>query len=349
VNSQNLVLSRIFDAFALVNPGGPHGEPVEPRGPGIERETILVTSPALAADKTVGARTASRFRSRTASARISGFLFTLPALLLVGLVILLPLCQAAYYSFTNWNGARADWTGWTNYLNMVTDPELRRSLINSLLFFVSVPFGLVPPFIIAYLLHKDIPGNRYFRAIIFAPTALSWVVIGLVGRQVFALHGPVSLPLQLFGIQPPNWLADSNFALAAVILTFHAAIFGINTVIFLTGLATVDRSTIEAAWLDGASELQVIRYVVLPAMRRFVEFVMIVTVITSFTGLFGMIYVMTGGGPGSATLTLDFAVWRRAFSTGAFGGGAAIGITLMIVTLVAIGLVRLFFRERQPT
>lgn len=285
--------------------------------------------------------------SRSFAMRLNGVLFTLPALLLVGLVTVLPLCQAAYYSFTNWNGAQATFTGWTNYLNMLYDPELRRSLINSLCFLASVPFGLIPPFIVAYLLHKDIPGNKLFRALIFAPTALSWVVIGMVGRQFFALRGPVSSLFGMFGVAPPNWLADNNFALAAVILTFNAAIFGINTIIFLTGLATVDRSTIEAAWLDGASERQVIWYVILPAMRRFVEFVLIITIITSATGIFAMIYTMTGGGPGSATLTLEFAVWRRAFATGGFGAGAAIGIVLMMVTLIAVGLIRLLLRERS--
>jgi multiple sugar transport system permease protein len=171
----------------------------------------------------------------------------------------------------------------------------------------------------------------------------------MVGRQFFSNQGPINSLLALVGLGDvaPNWLADGNFALAAVILTFNAALFGINTIIFLTGLATVDRSTIEAAWLDGATELQVVWYVILPAMRRFVEFVIIITVVTSFTGLFGMIFVMTGGGPGSSTLTLDFAVWRRAFSTGAFGAGAAIGILLMLVTLLAIGLVRVLMRQKS--
>jgi len=169
----------------------------------------------------------------------------------------------------------------------------------------------------------------------------------LVGRQFFALNGPLNAIFRLFGSSGPNWLAEGSLALPAVILTFNAAIFGINTVIFLTGLATIDRSTIEAAWLDGAKEWQVITYVILPAMRRFVEFVLIVTVITSATGIFAMIYVMTGGGPGSATLTLEFAVWRRAFATGGFGAGAAIGITLMIVTLLAIGIIRLTMRDRS--
>jgi ABC-type sugar transport system permease subunit len=169
----------------------------------------------------------------------------------------------------------------------------------------------------------------------------------MVGRQFFALHGPLSAVLGVFGISAPNWLAESNFALAAVIITYNAAIFGINTVIFLTGLATVDRSTIEAAWLDGASEVQVIWHVILPAMRRFVEFVLIVTVINSANGIFAMIYTMTGGGPGSATLTLEFAVWRRAFATGGFGAGAAIGITLMVVTLAAVALIRILLRNRS--
>lgn len=285
---------------------------------------------------------------RVRSARISGVLFTLPAILLVSFVILLPLAQGLYFSFTNWNGAQANFTGLANYINVVADPELRRSLINSLILFLSVPFFLVPPFVTAYMLSKDIPGNKLFRAIIFAPTALSWVVIGMVGRQFFSAKGPINAFADIIGLNAPNWLANGNYALAAVIITFHAAIFGINTIIFLTGLSTLDRSTIEAAWLDGAAEWQVLLHIILPAMRRFVEFVMIITVVTSFTGLFGMIYVMTAGGPGSATLTLDFAVWRRAFATGAFGSGAAIGIALMLATLLAIGVVRLVMRERGP-
>lgn len=286
-------------------------------------------------------------RSRLASQRLNGVLFTLPAILLVGLIMVLPLAQATYYSFTGWNGAQAPFTGLANYLNVINDPELRRSLTNSVLFMASVPLGLVAPFVTAYFLHKDIPGSRLFRALIFAPTALSWVVIGMVARQFFALNGPLNSVFRIFGSSGPNWLADSNLALPAVILTFNAAIFGINTIIFLTGLSTIDRSTIEAAWLDGAREWQVIVHVILPAMRRFVEFVLIVTVISSATGIFAMIYVMTGGGPGSATLTLEFAVWRRAFATGGFGAGAAIGVTLMLVTLLTIAIIRLAMRDRS--
>lgn len=277
-----------------------------------------------------------------ASPRFNGILFTLPAIILVVLVIVLPLLQSFYFSFTNWKGAKADWIGIGNYTQILADPELRKSLINSLLIFASIPVGMIGPFVTAYLLYQGMPGARFMRSLIFAPTALSWVVIGMVAREFFANRGPLNGLLDTVGLDvvSRNWLADSTWALVAVIIAFNAAMWGVNTIIFLTGLATIDKSTIEAARLDGANGRQVLSYIILPAMRRFVEFVFIITVVISFTGLFGLIYVMTGGGPGSATMTLDFAVWRRAFSTGSFGTGAAIGISLMILTLLCVGIIR---------
>ena len=287
-------------------------------------------------------RATSRLAQTLASPKVSGVLFTLPAIILVAAVIVLPLLQSFYFSFTNWKGARADWIGIANYTQIFADPELRKSLINSMLIFVSIPFGMIGPFVTAYLLFQGMPGVRFLRSLIFAPTALSWVVIGMVAREFFANRGPLNSVLDAAGLEAVsrNWLADSSWALIAVIIAFNAAMWGVNTIIFLTGLATIDKSTIEASRLDGASGRQVLWYIILPAMRRFVEFVFIITVVVSFTGLFGLIYVMTGGGPGSATMTLDFAVWRRAFSTGSFGTGAAIGIALMVLTLFCVGIIR---------
>ena len=292
-------------------------------------------------------RTMGALARAWASPKVSGILFTLPAIILVALVIVLPLLQSFYFSFTNWKGARADWIGLGNYTQIFADPELRKSLTNSMLIFISIPFGMIGPFVTAYLLYQGMPGARFMRSLIFAPTALSWVVIGMVAREFFANRGPLNAVLDSAGLEAVsrNWLADSSWALPAVIIAFNAAMWGVNTIIFLTGLATIDKSTIEAARLDGANGRQILSYVILPAMRRFVEFVFIITVVISFTGLFGLIYVMTGGGPGSATMTLDFAVWRRAFSTGSFGTGAAIGISLMILTLLCVGIIRFVSRR----
>lgn len=274
--------------------------------------------------------------------RRAGFLFALPAMLLVAAIIGLPLAQALYYSFTDWNGATASWTGLRNYRNVFVDPELSRALLNSGLIMLSIPFGMALSFVTAYLLSRVSTASALLRTAIFAPTALSWIVIGVVARQVFGNDGQLNSALSAVGLDglTANWLASPSTAMLALLLTFNAAVFGVNTVIFLTALSTIDRSTIEAARLDGASETRILTAIVLPAVRRFVEFVFIVTMVASFTGIFGLIYVMTGGGPGSATMTLEFAVWRRALSTGAFGPGAAIGIVLMLLILSVIAAVR---------
>ena len=104
-------------------------------------------------------RTMSPIARAFASPKINGILFTLPAIILVLLVIVLPLLQSFYFSFTNWKGARADWIGLGNYTQIFADPELRKSLINSMLIFISIPFGMIGPFVTAYLLYNGMPGR----------------------------------------------------------------------------------------------------------------------------------------------------------------------------------------------
>jgi multiple sugar transport system permease protein len=280
----------------------------------------------------------------------AGLMFAMPAILLVTAITVIPLAQALYYSFTDWNGATANWTGLRNYINVFRDPELKQALINSSLIMLSIPFGMMASFVTAYMLSRGVVASGLMRSLIFAPTALSWVVIGVVARQVLANEGPLTDVLSAVGLDSltMNWLAGPSTAMLSLLVVFNAAVFGVNTVIFLTAMSTVDRSTIEAARIDGASEARILIEIILPAVRRFVEFVFIITMVASFTGIFGLIYVMTGGGPGSATMTLEFAVWRRALATGAFGPGAAIGISLMVLVLMVIALVRRFSRSEGP-
>ena len=169
----------------------------------------------------------------------AGLLFAMPAILLVTAITVIPLAQALYYSFTDWNGATANWTGLRNYINVFRDPELKQALINSGLIMLSIPFGMVASFVTAYLLSRGVVASGLMRSLIFAPTALSWVVIGVVARQVFANEGPLNDVLSAVGLDAltMNWLASPSTAMLSLLIVFNAAVFGVNTVIFLTAKA----------------------------------------------------------------------------------------------------------------
>jgi multiple sugar transport system permease protein len=187
------------------------------------------------------------------------------------------------------------------------------------------------------------------RTLIFAPTALSWVVIGVVARSILSDSGPLNGVLQGVGLGSltQNWLGEPAFSIWAVVLAFNAAVFGGNTVIFLAGFATLDRSMIGAARVDGASAGRTLWSVILPNMLRFVQFVYITTVIASFTGLFGLIYTMTAGGPGYSSTTLEYAVWQNAFTSGDFGLSAALGIFLLLGVLLILSTSRFLSRRSE--
>jgi ABC-type sugar transport system permease subunit len=115
---------------------------------------------------------------------------------------------------------------------------------------------------------------------------------------------------------------------------------GTNTIIFLTGMATLDPTLLEAARVDGLKRRQIFFRVTLPLLKRFVQFSFVITVISAFSALFSLIFVMTNGGPGFGTTTLEFFVYQSAFSLGQFGTGALYGIILFVIMIV-VGLVQL--------
>ena len=279
----------------------------------------------------------------------AGVLLSLPALVLVTLVLVVPIGEAVYYSMTNWNGLSAQWIGPGTYLSLLGDPVFWRVLENNGLLMLSVPVALAVPLVIAALLHEHVFCWRLFRTLIFLPTAVSWVVIGMVAVRVFAPAGPINLLIGTFGLGhfETDFLGHEYTALLAVALTFVWSMVGTNTIIFLTGMSTIDPSIYEAAHLDGAGRWAAFRRVTVPLLRRYFQFCFVITVITAFTALFSLIFVMTGGGPGYGTTTLEFFVYQQAFDIGQFGTGAMLGIVLFVILFgVSLAQLRLFRGER---
>lgn len=287
-----------------------------------------------------GAGEARRAGPLEAAERRAGFLFALPVILLTGSLLFLPILQTVYYSFTQWDGITATWVGLDNFRRLSSDPVFWRVLANNVLLLAAIPFAILIPLLVAFLLHQHVAGWRFFRSVYFLPTSISWVVIGMVAIRVFARRGILNDLLGMLGIPLTTDLLTTELgAMLAVSLTFIWSVFGTNTIIFITGMATLDRDVYEAARVDGAGPWAVFRYVTIPLLMRFIQFAFVLTVITGFTALFSLIFIMTTGGPGYGTTTLEFFVYQKAFAQGVFGYAAAIG-TFLFAIVFLIGLVQ---------
>jgi len=265
--------------------------------------------------------------------RRAGIVFTLPVALLVVGFLAIPIVQTFYYSFTRWNGITSTWIGPDNYRQLFADSTFWQVVSNNLILLASIPLAILIPLLVAFLLNEHVVGWRFFRSVYFLPTAISWVVIGMVAIRFFASEGILNGTLQTIGLGGihTDLLSSNSTAIIAVIITFIWSVFGTNTIIFITGMATLDREIYEAARVDGAGAWSTLFYVTIPMLMRFIQFAFILTVITAFTALFSLIFIMTQGGPGFATTTLEFFVFEKGFNTGVFGLAAAIGVVLFVV------------------
>lgn len=263
----------------------------------------------------------------------AGIILTLPALSVVGVLIALPIFEAVYYSMTNWNGIRSHWVGPATYLALFRNPTFWRVLENNGILLISIPFAILIPAGIAAMINEKVFGWKVFRSLIFLPTAISWVVIGMVAVRLFASSGAINsiLGAVRLGFLRRDFLSEPNTAILAVALTFIWSMVGTNTIIFLTGMSTIDPAIFEAALLDGATRRVMFRQITIPLLKRYFQFSFVLTVITAFTALFSLIFVMTGGGPNYGTTTLEFFVYQQAFNVGAFGTGAMLGVVLFVL------------------
>jgi multiple sugar transport system permease protein len=265
--------------------------------------------------------------------RRAGIFFSLPVALLVVGFLAIPVVQTFYYSFTSWNGITSTWIGADNYRQLFADSTFWQVVSNNVILLASIPLAILIPLLVAFLINERVVGWRFFRSVYFLPTAISWVVIGMVAIRFFASEGILNTTLQTIGLGGihTDLLSGNSTAIIAVIITFIWSVFGTNTIIFITGMSTLDQEIYEAARVDGAGAWSTLFYITIPMLMRFIQFAFILTVITAFTALFSLIFIMTQGGPGFSTTTLEFFVFEKGFNTGVFGLAAAIGVVLFVV------------------
>jgi multiple sugar transport system permease protein len=223
------------------------------------------------------------------------------------------------------------------------DSVMREVLVNSLIFLISVPAILISSLVAAVLVYEQVLGWRLFRVLFFVPGVLSPVVVGALFSTFVLPNGLANEPLRLLGLQPIAWLAEAWPARVVVMAALVWTSFGFGMIIILAAMSTIDPALYEAALIDGASWWRRLRSITIPLVSGSLQFLSVINVIYTFTALFSFVFVITGGGPGFATTTIDYYTYVTTFENGQFGYGSALAVVLfVIVAVLTVVQLRLF-------
>jgi raffinose/stachyose/melibiose transport system permease protein len=278
-------------------------------------------------------------------------LYVVPALAFLALVLLVPLGMTAGLSLTSWDGlGPIKWVGLSNYVAFARDPIVITAMGNAVVLTV---FTLAIPIVIglatAIVLSRI--GRRLrtlWRTLLFLPAVIAPVVVAVGWRLIYepttGLLNKLLDAVGLSGLTQP-WLGDFALALPATGVVATWMEYGLVMVLFLAGIQRISPELFDAAKVDGAGIGGEVRHVTIPGLRYELLVAVVVTLIDSFRN-FALIFNLTRGGPGNATVVPVLEVYRRGILHGQVGSASAIGITITVV-LVLLVLGALWFARRR--
>ena len=275
--------------------------------------------------------------------------FLPPALLLFTLFVFLPMAEASWYSFFNWNGLGPvqRFIGLKNFRWVFENPAFLRAIINNaLVILVSLLLQLPLALGVALLVAGRAWGSVTFRMIFFLPYVLADVVAGLIWRFLFdGDFGLVAAITHVLGTKPIYLLASDTWAFTTVLAVILWKYFGFHMMLYVAGLQGIDKSLLEAAEMDGAGPWQRFRYVTLPLLGPMIRLSIFFAVIGSLQ-LFDIVAALTRGGPYDTTHTMVSFLYYFGVTRMRVGFGAAVGdLLFLICVLFALGYKRWVTRD----
>lgn len=275
------------------------------------------------------------------SERRGYLLLSLPAVIIYGVVIIIPLVYTFFLSFTNWAGfGPPRLVGLKNYLTVFSDPVFWFSIRNNLLIVLVSVCGQIPlGFFMAYLLYRKIVAYRgFFESMLFLPSILSPVVVGILFSIIFAPTGLLAVLIQKI-IGGPTFELVTFLNRETAIIPYLIVILwmytGIYMIIFTANLQKISVDLLEAATIEGASELQTMRYIILPLMVNTFFICSIYAIAGSLKG-FELLWVMTRGGPSYYTHVLGIYMMNTSFTYYKYGLGSTLAIILILSSVFLI-------------
>jgi multiple sugar transport system permease protein len=250
------------------------------------------------------------------------------------------------FSFTGDGERNGTAVGFDNYRELIEDPLFRTALSNVGLLVLLLPIAVAIPGLLATFIYLRVPGHRLYRSVYFFPAVLSPVIVGAIFNLLLAFDGPLNAVLGRVGLSPVDWLGDPGIAMFAVVGVHIWATFGMALVVFLAGFATLDPALLDAARVDGASLPRVIWHVIIPRLTRTIQFVFVTTMIGMLTSMFGLLFVMTSGGPEGSTYLPEYYIWIQQGQMNRPALASAASTVLFMIMLV-VGLLQITLLQRS--
>jgi multiple sugar transport system permease protein len=277
----------------------------------------------------------------------SYLLFILPALLVVGAVIIFPWMFTVWMSAFDWKiGTTAHFIGFDNYVKLATNTRFHEAVGHTLYFTaLAVVVPLVLGTVAALIFHREFPFRGLLRSIFTMPMMATPVAVALVWTMMFhPQQGVLNYLLSLVGLPPSLWVYSPTLVIPSLVLVEIWHWTPLVMLIVLGGMAALPIEPYESAKLDGASEWQLFRYITFPLVAPFIVVAAVIRTIDALKA-FDTIYVISQGGPGTASETINLYLYLQAFAFYNVGNASAV-VVVFFALILALAMLLLYVRQR---
>lgn len=268
-----------------------------------------------------------------------------PTLILLGIVTIFPIIYSVIVSFTSYNtfGQAVGFAGLKNYLDIFKSMEFWNAILITLLYTaIAVSFEIFLGFNLALMVSKDGKAMRYLRWLLIIPMMLSPLVVAVVFRLMLNTDmGIINFILQSMGISKVNFLGEPVLAFLSLVFVDIWQWMPMVFLIILAGLQALPQDPFEAAEIDGASKFQIVRFITIPMLKPILIVALVIRTMDALR-TFDQVFVLTQGGPGRATETISYLMYRSSMKFTDYGfSTAGLFIVLIITITISTFLIRL--------
>ncbi|KAF6575497.1 sugar ABC transporter permease [Paenibacillus sp. EKM212P] len=281
------------------------------------------------------------------SESFTAWAFMTPGLLLLAVFVFWPIIYSIPLALTDYSViSDTHFVGLDNFEAAFKDRNFLISIWNSLLYVLIVPFLQTFSILMAVLVNSRIPGIKIFRTTYYIPVVTSMVAVALIWSWLLGKNSIVNYLLMQVGLisKDIHWLSDSNLALYVLMFITMWKGLGYYMMLYLAGLQNIPQDLYEAARVDGASRWRLIVHITLPLLRPYVLFCTLISLMSAIR-VFDEVYVLTKGGPGTATLTSSLYIFQKGMEQFNFGYASALG--LIVGAMIAVLSIIVFRFNRK--